>query len=365
MTLKTIAIIDADLITRKKHRFPNLACMKISAAYKKMGYDVSLKTDFENLMSYEKVMISKVFTDTYIPDNILKLPNVTYGGTGFFYDKAQPLPDEIEHERPDYHLYDDWIAIQLAEDGKKKDFKFYQDYSIGFITRGCYRKCGFCVNQHYNRVSVHSPLEEFLDQGRKKICLLDDNFFGSASWKVLIQALKETKKPFQFRQGLDERLLTPNKCQMLFTSKYDGDYIFAFDDIADAKLIESKIRLARQFTSATIKFYILCGYDRQDHWDQFFWKQDIFDLFLRIEILIRHQCIPYIMRYKRYVDSPYRGLYINIARWCNQPNFFKKKSLREFGIANGETSACFKYLCDFEKQFPEVAYFYDLKFEKE
>lgn len=29
-----IAIIDADLIGRKKHRFPNLACMKISSYYK-------------------------------------------------------------------------------------------------------------------------------------------------------------------------------------------------------------------------------------------------------------------------------------------------------------------------------------------
>ena len=29
-----IAIIDADLIYRKKHRFPNLACMKLSAYYK-------------------------------------------------------------------------------------------------------------------------------------------------------------------------------------------------------------------------------------------------------------------------------------------------------------------------------------------
>ena len=31
-----VAIIDADLIGRKKHRFPNLVCMKLSA-YHKMG----------------------------------------------------------------------------------------------------------------------------------------------------------------------------------------------------------------------------------------------------------------------------------------------------------------------------------------
>ena len=35
-----IAIIDADLISRKKHRFPNLACMKISGWHKEKGDDV-------------------------------------------------------------------------------------------------------------------------------------------------------------------------------------------------------------------------------------------------------------------------------------------------------------------------------------
>ena len=34
-----IAIIDADLIGRAKHRFPNLACMKLSAYYKAQGLD--------------------------------------------------------------------------------------------------------------------------------------------------------------------------------------------------------------------------------------------------------------------------------------------------------------------------------------
>lgn len=32
-----IAIIDADLIGRKNHRFPNLACMKLSGWYKQQG----------------------------------------------------------------------------------------------------------------------------------------------------------------------------------------------------------------------------------------------------------------------------------------------------------------------------------------
>ena len=41
------------------------------------------------------LFISKVFTDTPLDENILKFDNVEYGGTGFFYDKAKPLPKSL------------------------------------------------------------------------------------------------------------------------------------------------------------------------------------------------------------------------------------------------------------------------------
>ena len=61
---KTIAIIDADLLGRNKHRFPNLACEKISGYWKEKGAIVELKLDYENLDLFDDVFISKVFTDT-------------------------------------------------------------------------------------------------------------------------------------------------------------------------------------------------------------------------------------------------------------------------------------------------------------
>lgn len=42
-----VAIIDADLVGKKKHRFPNLACMKISGYQKEQGNKVTLKLDYE------------------------------------------------------------------------------------------------------------------------------------------------------------------------------------------------------------------------------------------------------------------------------------------------------------------------------
>lgn len=358
-----IAIIDADLIGRKRHRFPNLACMKISAYHKNRGDTVILKTDYEGLSEFDRVYLSKVFTDTPVPDAVFSFTHLSFGGTGFFYDKAPALPFEVEHQMPDYHLYDAWVQSKLAEGGKRTEYAYYTDYSIGFITRGCFRKCEFCVNKNYDRVQMHSPLSEFYDPSRPKICLLDDNFLGSPRWRELLIELQSTKKPFQFKQGLDERLLTDEKCQLLFASNYDGDYIFAFDNVADAEVIEKKIHLARKYTKAVLKFYCFTGYDRNDKWDDAFWVSDLFALFTRIAILGRNGCIPYVMRYARYTESPYRGMYVTLARWCNQPAFFKKKSLREFAVANGVESACYRYVKAFEEEHPEVAPFYDMKFQ--
>ena len=120
-----VAIIDADLIGRKRHRFPNLACMKLSGFHKECGDEVSLKTDYDDLGSYDKVYISKVFTDTKVPDAVLKLANVSFGGTGFYYDKAPALLDEAEHHMPDYHLYDEWVAEQIASGKKRSEFSYY------------------------------------------------------------------------------------------------------------------------------------------------------------------------------------------------------------------------------------------------
>ena len=96
-----------------------------------MGNKVLLKTDYAGLETFDKVYIAKVFTDTPIPSAVLSLPNVEHGGTGFFYDKAPPLPDAIEHHKPDYHLYDDWVEGKIASGKRRQEFRYYTDYAIG------------------------------------------------------------------------------------------------------------------------------------------------------------------------------------------------------------------------------------------
>lgn len=355
--MDSIGIIDADLISRKRHRFPNLVCMKLSGYYKSKGYQVRLLTDYNDVAKYDKVFISKVFTDTEVPEEILEMKNVEYGGTGFFFDQAPNLPDEIEHHFPDYHLYDEFVQEKINSGVKPSEFKGYTDYSIGFLTRGCFRKCSFCVNRKYSQVFAHSPLQEFYDPTRPKICLLDDNFFGFPHWETALKELIATGKPFTFKQGLDERLLTEKKCELLCSAKYDGSITFAFDNIADYDRIEAKLQMIRKYTKKQFSFYVLVAYDRKGAWANDFWAKDIEEAFIRIALLAKYKCIPYIMRYAEYQNSPYRGLYITITRWANQPSFFKKKSLREFTEADSACGgkASTRYLAKFEKDYPEIA----------
>lgn len=358
-----IGIIDADLLGRKKHRFPNLASMKISGYYKQLGHKVELLESYKQVENYDKVYISKVFTDTPVPNEILEDVNVEYGGTGFYFDKAPNLPEEIEHSYPDYHLYDNFVNKQLKAGVKKSELKEYTDYSIGFLTRGCFRKCGFCVNQKYDKVTSASPLHEFYNSERKKICLLDDNFLGYGNWKPLLQDLIDTGKPFKFKQGLDARVLTAEKCELLFNAKYDSDITFAFDDIADYTVIEEKLKLIRKYTAKQCIFYVLCGFDKTGKYSKEFWLQDIIDTFERIQLIGSYGCLPYLMRFIKYSDSPYRGLYITIARWLNQFSYFKKESLYEYVTVTDYNSggrASGRYLKEFTDLHPDLAerYFY-------
>jgi hypothetical protein len=338
--------------------------MKISAYHKNRGDEVTLGLSYDNLENYDKVYISKVFTATPTPEEITRLSWVEYGGTGFYFDQAPNLPYEIEHSFPDYHLYDDWVDQRIQEGYSRSEFKEYLESSIGFLTRGCFRKCGFCVNKKYDRVFKHSPLSEFYDPTRKKICLLDDNFLGHADWRAGLEELIATGKPFKFKQGLDERLLTPEKCELLFNSKYDGEITFAFDDIKDYRMIEKKLRLIREYTSRDIKFYVLCGFDPRDKYDEAFWVVDIFNTVRRIALLGKYGALPYIMRFNKYEESPFKGIYITLARWCNQPGFFRNMSFNEFidlTTLKGE-KAPVKYREDLFKKFPGLAPGFDQRY---
>jgi len=348
-----IALIDADLLDNGT-RHPNLALMKISAYYKEMGVTIKLIEDYDTFFpeQYEYVFISKVFSFTKIDEDLLQANNVTIGGTGFFADGGKDLPNDIEHHMPDYHLYDNYIERKIALGRKRSHYADYLDYSIGFAVRGCFRKCSFCVNKKYESAQFHSHINEWLDPSRKGIYLWDDNIFAYSNWRDVFDELQETGKPFQFRQGIDIRLLTEEKAKVLANCHYIGDFIFAFDHLEDAAIIEEKLALWRNYSSRGTKLYVLCAYGAQD-------VNDIVSVFKRIEIIFKYGCWPYIMRYEDYKKSNFKGLYIQLARWSNQPKFIKRMSFRQYCNQNQlyvqRECAPMIALKHFESLYPDIA----------
>lgn len=171
-----------------------------------------------------------------------------------------------------------------------------------------------------------------------------------------MQRLKDTGKPFKFKQGLDERILTDEKCEMLFSSKYDGNVTFAFDNVEDYDLIESKLKMIRKYTKRECIFYVLCGYDRDGVYDDDFWDKDVEDTFKRIALLQDYGCLPYIMRYqsdehKTCHESKFHGVYSSLASWCAQKHIFEKMSYETCSDKRPNTK---RYKDEYLEEFPDM-----------
>lgn len=364
-----IGLIDADLIDGGT-RHPNLAIMKMAGYYIQQGHNVKLILDgYDSIANYDRVFISKVFsftkTGNYTKEDFEAMDNVVIGGTGFFMEGGPQLEEEIEHHMPYYDIYKEFLDLHIKSAKDRTKYSDYLDYSIGFTTRGCFRKCEFCVNKKYDHVKRHAPVHEFLDNSRPMIYLWDDNILGYPNWEEVIDELVATGKPFHFKQGIDIRLMTEKRAKRFNEVKYHSDFTFAFDHLKDAETIIRNVQLWKMYSARIPRMYVLSGFDSQD-------EKDVESVLERIHILMKYGSLPYIMRYEKYKESKYASLYIQLARWCNQPQFYKKKSFREYCELNdlykttpGHSSAM-KALNLFENDYPEIAKkYFDLKFEEE
>lgn len=65
-------------------------------------------------------------------------------------------------------------------------------------------------------------------------------------------------------------------------------------------------------------------------YDEKFWLEDLQRLVLRMSLLKKYDCLPYVMRFEKYRDSPYKSAYVDLAAFGNQPQFFMKMPLDQF-----------------------------------
>lgn len=397
-------LVDADLLDNGT-RHPNLIIMKLAGYFRdhRLPYELILDNDVD-VSKFDHIYISRVFTFTKEPQFLNKIdrnngPIIHKGGTGWYalevdedkfklereYDMTQLERDpllpglSLAHQMPDYTIYEKFVDKKETEGNKRTKYKDYLHYSIGFLTRGCIRHCPFCVNRNESKVFSYSELSDFYDSSRKYIYLWDDNFLAAPKnlFDKYLNQLKATKHPFQFRQGLDIRLMTEEKAKKLAQCHYHGDWIFAFDIWQQYKIIEKHLKIWKHYCPRkTTKLYLFCGYElTKDSDDKLY--NDIYHLLFRIKILMQYGCLGYVMRHANYQNHPLCNIYVQIARWCNQPQFYKKMSFEEFIFRNQtyqEETSSNEHICKslrtyeefinkYQERFNEIKPFFKMKYE--
>lgn len=277
-----IGLIDVD-----GHNFPNIPLMKLSAWHKAQG---DLVEWYDPMFSghMDKVYMSKVFSFSPDYEYFIDADEVVKGGSGYCIslvddDREQPvytnqdcifllndnyenrngiflpkqkevfdkskdieLPHEIEHIYPDYSLYG------------------ITDTAYGFLSRGCPRGCDFChVEAKEGRASRKvADLNEFWS-GQKNIVLCDPNILACRQWKDLLQQLIDSKAWVDINQGLDIRLMTEQKAEMLKQVKMKQLH-FAWDRYQDKEKILPKLKMFKELTGINERnliVYVLCNFD--------------------------------------------------------------------------------------------------------
>src|SRR2546427_223698 len=288
--LKTI-LLDVD------SKIPNLALMKISQWLKQNGEEPLLHQMHGGMVlpleQASHVWASCVFRwnrpiaigiQTHYQS--LGIP-VHIGGSGVSLQTK--LPDHIESLVPDYSLY-----------GEK------EDRAVGFVQRGCIRKCEFCiVPEKEGRLAdnVYRPLEEWVPQGFDKILLLDNEFAASPHEQEVLDSVKKHGWKLSITQGYDLRCVTPEKAAKLALHKpYDLKFrerrlYCAWDYFAIEPYVKKGIEtlLKAGFEGREIMCYCLVGFNTSHLQDYY-----------RVHLLWnKYEVLPFLMRYNMRKDDPF------------------------------------------------------------
>lgn len=297
---KKIGLIDVD-----GRGYPNLALMRISAWHKSHGDEVEWW--WSDLVHYNVVYMSKIFSDTYSPDipAPMNADKVFKGGTGYCisldkngrecYDSVRDhaLPPGMERMFPDYSIYPEAA------------------FAVSMTSRGCPRGCGFChVAAKEGRRSVKVADVADFWAGQKEIKVLDPNITACSDKRDLMRQYVETGAWIDFTQGLDIRLLDEADIDDLNFMKIKMIH-FAWDDpnddLADRFRLFAERSRIKDFRRKTV--YILTNYNST-------MEENLYRIYTVRDLGYS----PYVMIYNK-PAAPQEVRYLQ--RWCNNKWVFR------------------------------------------
>lgn len=231
---KRIALYDADSERIKNKSFPNYALMKISAYHKKNKDIVEWFTHFDEL-KYDTIYSSKIFDFTNTP--MFLSENVITGGTG--YDVKKKLPQFIDDMFPDYSIYPKC------------------DYAIGFITRGCIRKCRWCVvPEKEGDIQPYREWKDLIRKDTNKLILMDNNILASDYGIGQLSQMIGTNIKIDLNQGMDARLVTPEIAEILSRLNWIKYIRFSCDTKEQIHSIIKVYNLLKKYNVSPYKIFV-------------------------------------------------------------------------------------------------------------
>lgn len=272
-------------------KMPNIALMQISTWHKSKGDDVDwynpLLDRYDTDLLYESQLFDFTERFDYYPDC-----QIIQGGTGI--DIKKRLPKEIESiKQLDYSLYPDC------------------DYSMQFYSRGCIRKCPFCV-VHDKEGNIQSVLPYRLNPNGKRIEILDNNFFANPDWREAVADILSTNQKVNLH-GVDVRIMDEEQAKALNKLKHDGQIHIAWD-LPQMDLRPKLQEITKWIKPYKLMCYVLIGYDSTP-------DQDLF----RVEALRELKIDPFVMPFDK--SDEYQRKF---ARWVNMKAVFKTVKWKDY-----------------------------------
>jgi hypothetical protein len=295
-----VLLIDVD------GKLPNLALMKLSTWHKAQGNEVLLN----NCSNPDKIYISTLFTwNRPKVERLLDVyPEAEIGGTG--WDIHKNLPAEVEACKPDYDLY--MVADILPrirggiakKESKIKKAETIVNAGIGFTSRGCVRKCGFCfVPQKEGDFRQVAEIKDLLNPQSNVLILMDNNLTADPDVIDKLHEIRDRGLVVDITQGIDVRLMTPEIAKALSEVKHLRSIHYAWDLMGFRNQVLEGIKTLSQYVKPYKHLcFTLVGYNTC-------FEQDMY----RFRVLTARDIEPYVMIY----NNKSQPIHHHFARWVN------------------------------------------------
>lgn len=275
------------LLVNLDSTIPNLALAKIAKYHTDKGDEVIWDMP---IVKYDKAYVSCVFTK----NKHLAMEwqgKAEIGGSGF--DLQKTLPPEIEEVKPRINL--------------------------GFTTRGCIRKCSFCiVPRKEGGIRIVGDLLDLWDGKSKNVVMLDNNILALPEHFALVcHQARENKIRIDFNQGLDHRLLTDDIAKVIKKAPMIENR-FAYDHPSYKSTVQKAFDILDRNGITRSNWYVLVGYNTTPDED------------LERLNFIKSQGNGHRAYVQRYETCKGNRFYIDLAGWACQRKFFVKKTFEQF-----------------------------------